>query len=204
MIIFIGFNKFKCTSRLARHTHSTPTPQSLKSNPKGIHPTPRQPSLSESTFKCSKQQTVTPCPPSPPPLSCAQHLYFSSWLGTIKCSWAGSSHPDRQVLKWVWMGRGGGGLCRAVRTAAKQLFAGHPDGVCSQRGTLVGALKPAPFYFGPVAFFLGECCSPHIVFPSHICPYIRGPLCEPGKYIKYHSFMWNNKRLSACVCRLRH
>lgn len=106
LIIFIAFNKFKCTSWPARHTHAHPPPQSLKSNPKGIHPTPRQPSLSKSPFKCSKRQTETPCTPRPPPLPCTQHPYFSSWLGTIKCSWEGSSHPDRQVLEWV----GGGSL----------------------------------------------------------------------------------------------
>lgn len=57
----------------------------------------------------------------------------------------------------------------ALRTAVKQLFAGHPDGVCSQRGTLVGALKSAPFIFGPVAIFLRKVLfSAHVLSVSHM------------------------------------
>lgn len=84
--------------------------------------------------------------------------------------------PSRQAGAGVG---GGGGPCRAVGTAAKQLFAGHPDGVCCQRGTLVGALKSAPFIW-PGGIFQGKVLlSAHALSsPSDICRYVRGPLCE--------------------------
>lgn len=49
----------------------------------------------------------------------------------------GRQQPSRQAGAQVgvggqpWGGGGGGGLCRAVRIVAKQLFAVHPDRVCS-------------------------------------------------------------------------
>lgn len=76
--------------------------------------------------------------------------------------------PSRQAGAQVGEGEVGG-LCMAVRTTAKQLFAGHPDGVCSQRSTLVGALKPAPFilaqcYFSEESVVLHTCslCLTHV------------------------------------------
>lgn len=101
------------------------------------------------------------------------------------------------------------GPCRAVGTAAKQLFAGHPDGVCCQRGTLVGALKSAPFIW-PGGIFQGKVLlSAHALSsPSDICCYVRGPLCEqPEKNLKISPFLFflfsfesvNNFLTSACT-----
>lgn len=162
LIIFIAFNKFKCTSWPARHTHTHPPPQSLKSNPKGIHPTPRQPSLSRSPFKCSKRQTETPCTPRPPPLPCTQHPYFSSWLGTIKCSWEGSSHPDRQVLEWV------GGVLAGLWELQPNSCLLVTQTECVAREALWWVPLNLLPLFGPVAFFRGKCCSQHMLSPLHL------------------------------------
>lgn len=95
--------------------------------------------------------------------------------------------PSRQAGAGV----GGGGPCRPVGTAAKQLFAGHPDGVCCQRGTLVGALKSAPFIW-PGGIFQGKVLlSAHALSsPSDICRYVHGPMCEPKKTFENITFFF--------------
>lgn len=130
-----------------------------------------------------------PLSPAHPPLSCTQHLYFSSWLGTIKCSWEGSSHPDRQVLKWA----------RGREMAFAWLWELQPNSCllvtqteCVAREALWWVpLNLLPLFWPSGIFLRKVLFSAHVLSVWHMS--LR-PLCKPGQKKKYHCFMWNGFR----------
>lgn len=132
LVMFRGFNKFKCRRWLLRHTQ--PPPQSLKGSPKGIHPTPKPPPLSKSLFKSSKHQTETPCPFSLPPV--ARSILISP------ADWGPLSSPEKPAAIQTGSPVAGAGVGVSARlwelqpnscllvTQTEHVARKHSDGCC--------------------------------------------------------------------------